>query len=177
MFHSLSQLERRSHLLCYWIVRPHCTSWTNWNNREVVQVTRSYIFKRRFRCRCRCGFLKSLIDSQGRSWRRVGYNHLISNKREWNKCFIKNNQEILLDLADFTLQEQTEDNLMVAISQAWYNGSYTMAAKPIKSWNPGISLYNDPVFNHSVYSTVAVLTRMVPRGLYLSNNTEECGYT
>ena len=27
----------------------------------------------------------------------------------------------------------TEDNLMLAISRAWYNGSYTMAAKPIKS--------------------------------------------
>ena len=56
---------------------------------------------------------------------------MISNKREWNNCFIENNQEILLDLADFTLQEQLEDNLMVAISQALYNGSYTIAAKPI----------------------------------------------
>ena len=65
--------------------------------------------------------------------RLVGYNHLISNKREWNNCFIKNNREILLDLADFALQEQPEDNLMVAISRACYNGSYTMAAKPIKS--------------------------------------------
>ena len=34
---------------CYWIVRPHCTSWTNWNNREVAEVTRTYIFNRRFR--------------------------------------------------------------------------------------------------------------------------------
>ena len=33
----------------------------------------------------------------------------------------KNNQEILLDLADFALQEQPEDNLMVAVSWAWYN--------------------------------------------------------
>ena len=56
-----------------------------------------------------------------------------SNKREWNNCFIKNNQELLLDRADFALQEQAEDNLMVAFSWAWYNGSYTMAAKPIKS--------------------------------------------
>ena len=48
-------------------------------------------------------------------------------------CFIKNNKEILLNLADFALQEQLEGNLMVAISRAWYNGSYTMAAKPIKS--------------------------------------------
>ena len=48
-------------------------------------------------------------------------------------------QEILLVFADFALQEQPEDNLMVAISRAWYNGSYTMAAKPIKS-RTGIAL-------------------------------------
>ena len=46
---------------------------------------------------------------------------------------LKNNQEILLDHANFALQEQAEDNLMVTFSWAWYNGSYTMAAKPIKS--------------------------------------------
>ena len=63
----------------------------------------------------------------------VGYNHLISNKRKWNNCFIENNQEILLDLTDFAVQEQPADNSMVAISRPWYNGSYTMAAKPIKS--------------------------------------------
>ena len=40
---------------------------------------------------------------------------------------------MLLDHADFALQEQAEDNLMVAFSWAWYNGSYTIAAKPIKS--------------------------------------------
>ena len=41
----------------------------------------------------------------------------------------------MLDLADFTFQEQAEHSLMVTmcISRAWYNGSYTMAAKPIKS--------------------------------------------
>ena len=37
---------------------------------------------------------------------------------------------MLIDLADFALQE---DKLMVAISRPWYNGSYTMAAKPIKT--------------------------------------------
>ena len=47
--------------------------------------------------------------------------------------FMKNNQEILLDLADIALREQLEDNLMGAVSPAWYNGSCTMAAKPIKS--------------------------------------------
>ena len=43
---------------------------------------------------------------------------------------------MLIDLADFALQEQAEDKLMVAIiyiSRPWYNGSYTMAAKPMKS--------------------------------------------
>ena len=40
---------------------------------------------------------------------------------------------MLLYLADFALQKQPEDNLMVAFSWAWYNGSYTIAAKPIKS--------------------------------------------
>ena len=43
------------------------------------------------------------------------------------------NQDILLDLANFALQEETEDNLMVAISRTWYNGSYAVAAYPIKS--------------------------------------------
>ena len=42
----------------------------------------------------------------------------------------------MLDLADF-MQVQPEDNkkniLMVSISQAWYNGSYSTAAKSIKS--------------------------------------------
>ena len=40
---------------------------------------------------------------------------------------------MLIDLADFALQEQAEDKLMVAISRPWYNGSYTMATKPIKT--------------------------------------------
>ena len=46
---------------------------------------------------------------------------------------LKTIQEILLDLADFVLQKQPEDNLMVAIFRAWNNGSYIMVAKPIKS--------------------------------------------
>ena len=48
-------------------------------------------------------------------------------------CFIKNNQEMLIDLANFALYEQPEDKLMITISRAWYNGSYNMVAKAIKS--------------------------------------------
>ena len=59
--------------------------------------------------------------------------YLISNKREWNNyCFIKNHQQMFLDFADFAWLEQAEGNLMDAISRVWYNGSYTIAAKPIK---------------------------------------------
>ena len=74
-----------------------------------------------------------VIDSQRDAKRQVGYNHLISNKREWNNCFIKNHQQTLLDFADFAWIEQPEGNLMDTISRVWYNGSYTIAAKPIKT--------------------------------------------
>ena len=40
---------------------------------------------------------------------------------------------MLLDFADFAWLEQPEGNLMDAISRVWYNGSYTIAAKPIKT--------------------------------------------
>ena len=55
------------------------------------------------------------------------------NNREWNNCLIKNHQQILLDFAHFARLEQPEGNLMDAISRVWYNGSYTIAAKPIKT--------------------------------------------
>ena len=45
----------------------------------------------------------------------------------------KRNQELLLDLADFALRERPEANLTVTVSQVWCNGSYTMAAKSMKS--------------------------------------------
>ena len=40
---------------------------------------------------------------------------------------------MLLHFADFALQEQLEDNLMVSVSRSWYNASYTMAAMSIIS--------------------------------------------
>ena len=43
------------------------------------------------------------------------------------------NQGMLLDHADFALQDEAENNLMVAFSCAWYDGLNTMTAKPIKS--------------------------------------------
>ena len=74
-----------------------------------------------------------MIDSQRGAKRRVDYNHPRSNKREWNNCSIKNHQQILLDFADFACLEQPESNLMDALSRVWCNGSYTTAAKPIKT--------------------------------------------
>ena len=76
-----------------------------------------------------------MIDSQRGEKRRVGYNHIISNQRELVEqlFYSKNNHFILLDLTGFALQEQPEDDSMVAISRTWYNGSYSVAPKPIKS--------------------------------------------
>ena len=71
--------------------------------------------------RARVGY--EVIDSQRGAKGRVGYNHLISIKREWNNCFIKNHQQILLDFADFAWLKQPEGNLMDAFSRVWYNGS------------------------------------------------------
>ena len=97
-----------------------------------------------------------MIDRQRGAKRRVGYNHLISNKREWNNCFIKNHQQILLNFADFAWLEQPEGNLMVAISRVWYNGSYTIAAKPIKTLELHyrmiqflINIYIQPAFSEA----------------------------
>ena len=39
--------------------------------------------------RARVGYAYEMVDSQRGAQRRVGYNYLISNKREWNNCFIK----------------------------------------------------------------------------------------
>ena len=74
-----------------------------------------------------------MIDGQ-----RGAYNHLKSNKREWSNCFIKNSQEILLDLADFALQEQPEENSMVPISRAWYNAHIPW---PLSQSNPSLELH------------------------------------
>ena len=68
----------------------------------------------------------------------------------------------MLNLADFALQEQLEGNLMVAISRAWYKGSYTMAAKPIKSLELHYTM--DPAFNNHIFLTdipVLIIIHMV----------------
>ena len=44
----------------------------------------------------RARWMYEMIDSQLGATRLVGYNHLISNKREWHHCFVKNNQEIFI---------------------------------------------------------------------------------
>ena len=38
--------------------------------------------------RARIGY--EVIDSQRGAWNRVGFNHIISNKHEWNNWFITN---------------------------------------------------------------------------------------
>ena len=48
--------------------------------------------------RVRVGY--EMVDSQRGTLCRVGYNHLISNKRKWNKCFIKSANKISRILSD-----------------------------------------------------------------------------
>ena len=66
---------------------------------------------------------------------RASYNHLISNKREWNNCFIKNVHKISRILHDcicknnrFSAFFNFEQTRTVTI----YIGSYTLMAKPIR---------------------------------------------
>ena len=99
-----------------------------------------------------------MIDSQRGATCLFGYNHLISNKPEWNNCFIKNNHQISLkschvlfrNILSWTTKRFSSaaivslrgkkfqnfsycaDAYTYHICRAWYNGSYTMASKPIK---------------------------------------------
>ena len=52
-----------------------------------------------------------------------------------------------------SLSRATRKQFMVASSRAWYNGSYTMAAKLIKTLE--LHYTNDPVFNKCHYPGVA----------------------
>ena len=63
--------------------------------------------------RIKCQLIDSVLDKNCL----VGYNHLMSNKREWNNCSIKNNQGILLDLIDFEKE-------VVVVHRGSYNYSY-----------------------------------------------------
>ena len=48
-----------------------------------------------------------MVDSQLDAKRLFGHIHLISNKHEWNNCFIKNALKISINLPDFIWLEQT----------------------------------------------------------------------
>ena len=125
-----SRKQRVDFRLLYFIVTSFYNGWSD----TCLYFLRLQSQKTRYLTiipRARVGY--EVIDSQRGAERRVGYNHLISNKREWNNCFIKNHQQILLIFAHFAWLEQPEGNLMVAISRIWYIGSYTIAAKPIKT--------------------------------------------
>ena len=81
--------------------------------------------------RARVGY--EMTDSQLGATRLVGYNHLVSNKRVWNNSFIKNNHEKSPNLVDLGIFSFSPDAYSYHICWAWYNGSHTVAAKPIKT--------------------------------------------
>ena len=67
----------------YFFMKIDSTTYNNNNNNRHLYLT--IIIPRG-----RIGY--EMIDSQRGAERRVGYNHLISNKHEWNNCFIKNSR-------------------------------------------------------------------------------------
>ena len=65
-------------------------------------------------------------------------------------------QQILLDFADFAWLEQPERNLMDTISRVWYNGSYTIAAEPIKTLELHYTMIQYLINLHSIHAPVSV---------------------
>ena len=74
-------------------------------------------------------------------WIWVGYNHHISNKRERNNCCIKNAHKTSRILPDHICKNNRfsayflfwADAYSYHNWRAWYNGSHTMMAKPIRA--------------------------------------------
>ena len=68
---------------------------------------------------------------------RVGYemvdNLLISNKREWNSSFIKNAHKISRIFPDFICKSNRFFSSFLITVTIWYNGSYTLMAKPVRA--------------------------------------------
>ena len=76
-----------------------------------------------------------MIDSQRGAQHQVGYNYLICNKREWESCFIKNNDKKLLNTADLVIFSFLPEAYPYHICGACYKGSYTMALNQPIRWN------------------------------------------
>ena len=64
--------------------------------------------------------------------RLVDFDYFISNKREWNNCFIKDADKISRILLNF-ICKKTDFQLVFHIWRAWYSSSYTIMAKPIRA--------------------------------------------
>lgn len=75
-----------------------------------------------------------MIESQQGAQSRFGCNCLVSNERKWNNYFTTNNNEkSSLNLTDLVIFSFTSDAYSYHICRSWCNGSYSMAAKPIKT--------------------------------------------
>ena len=103
-------------------------------------------------------------------WIWVGYNHLISKKRQWNNCFIKNAHKISKILPDFICKNSRfsagfkfrADAYSYHIWRVWYNGSYTMVTKPIRALElhcPMIQFFIKVIIMHQVSKPAKLLTK------------------
>ena len=90
---------------------------------------------------------------------RVGYG-LALIKREWNNCFIKNTHKTSRILQDFCVKP-TDFKLLFNFEQmsyhiwrTWYNGSYTMMAKPIRALE-----FHYPTIQFLIVANILLLIR------------------
>ena len=86
-----------------------------------------------------------MVDSQRGAWHQVGYNHLISNKRERNNCFIKNAHKKKLPVFSLFLilsrrvQLPYLENMVLLL--IYYDDYANQSSR--------IALFNDSVFNNN----------------------------
>ena len=89
--------------------------------------------------------------STGARWVWVGYNHLISNKRRWNNCFIKNTHKISRIVPDFTCKNNWFSaclcSYIFGIMDYNHDGSANQSSR--------IALSGDSVFNSNRYPTIS----------------------
>ena len=111
-----------------------------WVNTLPVSLTRTFFD---FPLKVRVSQLNIIFNNYSTSARLIwlGYNHHISNKHEWNNCFIKNAHKISRNLPDLICKnirfsacfQFWVEAYSYHIWRAWYDGSYTMMYWPIRA--------------------------------------------
>ena len=87
-------VKNTNRLLCLEVQRTHVIERHRLTRQDILTWNIYQLFHRRMLDIRQCTVY--LVEQA--MYHQVGYNHLISNKRKWNNCFIISNQEILISL-------------------------------------------------------------------------------